>query len=187
MSKHNKIVISLLVISVLIIILGFLFLINAMQEDPSNGFFKAFCSMPSLLFKYIIVIITMACGIMMFSNVSLQFRNDKLRNGLTIGITTFSTILTVPLVYVFIAIFPYHAKGALGPVGQFMGLDRIDASFMRWFNSPIIYVVFTVMLIVSIVFIAFPLLTGILALKGKTIKLNLSIAKLPILEDSKDN
>ncbi|MCR4661796.1 MAG: hypothetical protein K5765_07370 [Clostridia bacterium] len=178
MSKKNIITIVLLCISVLIIILGILFLFNAMQENPENGFFKEYCSMPSLLLKYIIVIATMACGIMMFSNVSLRFENKKLRNGLTIGITTFSTILTVPLVYVFIAIFPYHATGKLGPVGQFMGLDRIDASFLRWFNSPIIYVVFAVMLILSIIFITFPLITGILAVKGKTIKLNLSIADL---------
>ena len=113
MSKHNKIVISLMVLSVAIIIIGILFLLNAMQENPEDGFFPAFCNISNLLGKYIIVIVTMATGIMMFSNVALQFENKKLRNGLTIGITTFSTVLTVPLVYVFVAIFVYHSKGIM--------------------------------------------------------------------------
>lgn len=183
LSKHNKIVISLLAVSVVFIILGILFLVNAMQEDPENGFFPAYNYMPSLLFKYVIVIITMATGIMMFSNVALQIEDKKLRNGLTIGITTFSTILTVPLVYVFIAIFPYHAKGVMGPVGELMAIHRIDESFMRWFqDGPFLWAVYVFMLILSIVFITVPLVSGILACKGKTMQPSFKLVTLPIIQ-----
>ena len=185
MSKHNKIVISLLVLSVAIIIIGILFLLNAMQENPEDGFFPAFCQMPNLLAKYIVVIVTMATGIMLFSNVALQFEDQKLRNGLTIGITTFSTVLTVPLVYVFIAIFVYHATHAMGPVGKLMALDRIEEGFIAWFkDGPFLWVIYSFMLVLSIIFITFPLVTGVLACKGKTIKIGagIGIGTLPIIE-----
>ena len=185
MSKHNKIVITLMVLSVAIIIIGILFLLNAMQENPEDGFFPAFCNISNLLGKYIIVIVTMATGIMMFSNVALQFENKKLRNGLTIGITTFSTVLTVPLVYVFVAIFVYHSKGIMGPVGKLMAVHRIEEGFIAWFgNGTFLWVIYAFMLVLSIVFITVPLVSGILAVKGKTIKLGggLTLATLPIIE-----
>jgi len=185
LSKHNKIVISLLALSVAIIIIGILFLLNAMQENPEDGFFPAFCAINNLLAKYIIVILTMATGIMLFSNVSLQWEDKKLRNGFTIGITTFSTILTVPLVYVFIAIFVYHGTGAMGPVGKIMALNRIEEGFIAWFgNGAFLWVVYVFMLILSIVFITVPLVSGVLAVKGKTIQLGkrgIEIATLPII------
>ena len=185
LSKHKKIVISLLALSVAIIIIGILFLLNAMQENPEDGFFPAFCAINNLLAKYIIVILTMATGIMLFSNVSLQWEDKKLRNGFTIGITTFSTILTVPLVYVFIAIFVYHGTGAMGPVGKIMALNRIEEGFIAWFgNGAFLWVVYVFMLILSIVFITVPLVSGVLAVKGKTIQLGkhgIKIATLPII------
>jgi len=185
MSKHNKIVISLLALSVVIIVIGILFLLNAMQENPEDGFFPAFCNISNLLGKYIIVIVTMATGIMMFSNVALQFEDKKLRNGLTIGITTFSTILTVPLVYVFVAIFVYHSKGVMGPVGKIMAVNRIEEGFIAWFgNGTFLWVIYAFMLVLSIIFITVPLVSGVLACKGKTIKLGggLTLAPLPIIE-----
>lgn len=186
LSKHNKIVISLLALSVAIIIVGIMFLLNAMQENPEDGFFPAFCAISNLLAKYIIVIVTMATGIMLFSNVSLQWEDKKLRNGFTIGITAFSTILTVPLVYVFIAIFVYHGTGAMGPVGKIMALDRIEEGFIAWFgNGAFLWVVYVFMLILSIVFITVPLLSGVLAVYGKAIQVGkggIKIGVLPIIE-----
>ena len=98
LKKNEKVQIGLLALACAIILLGILFLVNAMQEDPANGFFPAFCEMDNIIAKYIVVIITMACGIMLFSNVAITVEDRKLRNGLTIGITAFSTVLTVPLV-----------------------------------------------------------------------------------------
>ena len=152
--------------------LGILFLVNAMQEDPANGFFPAFCEMDNILAKYIIVILTMACGIMLFSNVAITVEDRKLRNGLTIGITAFSTVLTVPLVYVFIAIMPYAANPVpfeeLNAVDALMRTDRIYEGFVAWFgDGGLMWAVLAVMLLLSLVFITFPLLTGIMAVKNE--------------------
>lgn len=170
LKKNEKVQIALLALSCAIIVLGILFLLNAMQEDPANGFFPAFCAMDNILAKYVIVILTMACGIMLFSNVGITVENKKLRDGLTIGITVFSTILTVPLVYVFFSILPYAADPLpfeqLNPVDALMRTDRIYEGFVAWFgDGAFLWVVLVFMLLLSLVFITFPLLTGILAVK----------------------
>ncbi len=186
-TKQHPVRSCLFALSIALIVLGLLFLVNAME---AARIFPAFYDIENVLAKYIVVIITMACGIMLFSNLSTQIEQDKLRNGLTIGITTFSTVLTVPLVYVFIAIFPLKATGKMGPVGQIMTLDKILAGFEAWFGSgAFLYVVLVFMLLLSIVFISFPLLTGVLAVKGKTIivgkqkngKFGIGLGPLPVL------
>lgn len=190
LKKKEKAQIGLWALACLIIVLGILFLVNAMQENPEDGFFPAFCEIDNILAKYIIVILTMACGIMLFSNVAVTLADRKLRNGLTVGITTFSTILTVPLVYVFVAIFPYAANPVpfdeMNAVDQIMRMDRIFEGFTAWFGSDaLMWVVLAFMLILSIVFITFPLLTGILAVKGKAIALDkkgIRIDVLPVLK-----
>lgn len=168
--KREKVQISLLTLACVIVVLGILFLVNAMQEDPANGFFPAFCAMDNILAKYIIVILTMACGIMLFSNVAVTLEDRKLRNGLTIGVTTFSTVLTVPLVYVFFAILPYAgdpvAFEELNALDAIMRMDLIYQGFVAWFgDGAFLWVVLVFMLLLSLVFITFPLLTGILAVK----------------------
>lgn len=172
LKKNEKVQIGLFTLAGLIIVLGILFLVNAMQEDPANGFFPAFCEMDNILAKYIIVILTMACGIMLFSNVAITVEDRKLRNGLTIGITAFSTVLTVPLVYVFIAIMPYAANPVpfeeLNAVDALMRTDRIYEGFVAWFgDGGLMWAVLAVMLLLSLVFITFPLLTGIMVVKNE--------------------
>ena len=172
LKKNEKVQIGLLALACVIILLGILFLVNAMQEDPANGFFPAFCEMDNIIAKYIVVIITMACGIMLFSNVAITVEDRKLRNGLTIGITAFSTVLTVPLVYVFIAIMPYAADPVpfeeLNALDAVMRTDRIYEGFVAWFgDGGLMWAVFAVMLLLSLVFITFPLLTGIMAVKNE--------------------
>lgn len=172
LKKNEKVQIGLFTLAGLIIVLGILFLVNAMQEDPANGFFPAFCELDNIIAKYIIVILTMACGIMLFSNVAITVEDRKLRNGLTIGITAFSTVLTVPLVYVFIAIMPYAANPVpfeeLNAVDALMRTDRIYEGFVAWFGvGGLMWAVLAVMLLLSLVFITFPLLTGIMAVKNE--------------------
>ncbi len=186
-TKEHKLRSVLFALSIALIVLGFLFLINAME---AARIFPAFYDISNVLAKYIVVILTMASGIMLFSNLAAQVENDKLRNGLTIFITAFSTILTVPLVYVFFAIFPLQVNGKMGPVGKVMALDRILLGFKDWFSDgALLYVVLSFMLVLSIVFITVPLVSGILTVKGKTIKVGkndkgkfgISIATLPVL------
>ncbi len=183
LSKPEKVLWGLLGLSVAIIVLGILFLLNAMQDmsQPNIGFFPAFCAIDNVLAKYIVVILTMSCGIMLFSNVALRFPNKKLRNGLTIGITTFAFVLTLPLVYVFIAILPLAAKATstgmpafeqLNIVDQVMRTDNILAGFMDWFGSgAFLWVVLVFMLLLSVLFLLEPLFAGICVTKGKILNI----------------
>lgn len=188
MKKTSPLQLGLLIGSVVIICLGIVFLLSAMQILP------LFNAISNALGRYLIVIGTMSCGIMLFSNVALTITDDKLRNGLTLGITIFAFVLTLPLVYVFIAIFPAN-EGIMGFVGkEIMMLDTIVAGFHEWFgNGAFVYVVYAFMLVVSIVFLLEPLAVGILALKGKTLVLFkkggpiFSIDQLPVLKKAKDN
>lgn len=190
MKKFTKLQLGLLLGAVAIICLGLVFLVSAMQILP------LFSAISNALGRYLIVIGTMSCGIMLFSNVALTIEDEKLRNGLTLGITIFAFVLTLPLVYVFIAIFPANV-GIMGFVGrEIMMLDTIVAGFHAWFGSgAFVYVVYAFMLIVSIVFLLEPLAVGILALKGKTLVLFkkggpvFSVDELPVLKKirEKDN
>lgn len=184
LNKTEKVLFTLLGVSVAIIILGILFLLNAMQdmEDPNNiAFFTAFANIDNVLTKYIVVILTMSCGIMLFSNVALRFPSKKLRNGLTIGITTFAFVLTLPLVYVFIAILPLASKATstgmpafeeLNFVDQIMRTDNILGGFIDWFgDGAFLWVVLVFMLLLSILFLLEPLCAGICVTKGKILNI----------------
>ncbi len=183
MKKLSKLQLGLLCGSVALICLGIVFLLSAMQILP------LFSAITNALGRYLIVIGTMSAGIMLFYNVALTIEDAKLRNALTLGITIFAFVLTLPLVYVFIAIFPANV-GIMGFVGrEIMMLDTIVAGFHGWFGSgAFVYVVYAFMLVVSIVFLLEPLAVGILALKGKTLVLFkkggpiFSIDELPVLK-----
>ena len=188
MKNKKALIIASLTTAVTLIIIGILFLLTAAGIAP---IFKIMYRINNILGRYVIVIVTMAAGIMLFSNISATIYNDKLRNGLLIGVTTFSTVLTVPLVYVFVAIF-FAQNGIIGPVGgSIMSIDKIVEGFNQLFGSgALVYVIYSVMLVVSLVFIAFPLVTGILNIKGKTIvigkkdnKLKISVGVLPVLKE----
>lgn len=192
LSKKEKVQYSLLALSVVITIFGIMFLLTAAQLVP---IFKGLYNIKNILGQYIIVILTMSCGIMLFSNVAVTLENQKLRNGLTIGVTVFAFVLTLPLVYVFIAIFPANS-GVVGPVGKIMMIDNIAAGFRAWFGAGgFLYVVYVFMLILSIIFLAVPLVTGALAVKGKALKIGkqpegksgiVGVIELPVLTKLKE-
>ncbi|NCA92382.1 hypothetical protein EOM82_03915 [bacterium] len=188
MKNRQALIIAYLTVAVTLIIIGLLFLLTAAEIAP---IFSIMYKINNILGRYVIVIVTMAAGIMLFSNVSATIPNDKLRSGMLIGITTFSTVLTIPLVYVFVAIF-FAQNGIIGPVGGgVMSIDKIVEGFNQIFGSgAVVYIIYSIMLVVSIIFIAFPLFTGILNIKGKTLvigkqdnKLKISIGVLPVLKE----
>ena len=186
LTKKEAIQIALITLSVCIVTLGIMFLLTAMEAVI---IFTGFANISNVIAKYAVVIVVMATGIMTFSNVSFSIENDKLRKAMVMGVTIFSTVLTVPLVYVFIAIFPAQS-GLVGPVGEIMMLGKIVADFNLLIPSVGgLYVIYILLFIMSIIFISFPLLTGVLAIKGKTIKVGkmesgkfgVCLATLPVL------
>ena len=171
MSKPENISIkqlSLFILSVVLIILGILFLVTAAEVAPV---FRFFYGIENILGRYIIVILTMASGIMTFSTVAATLEKEDMRNKYTLGITIFSTVLTVPLVYVFIAIF-YAERGIVDPIGEFMMIVNISEGFRAWFGEGVfLYIIYSFMLLLSLIFITVPLLTGYLTIKGKALKI----------------
>ena len=195
---RKQILFCLLGLSVVIMIFGILFLVNAMGMAD---FYTAYAEMDNALAKYIIVILTMATGIMLFSNVAMRFEDKKLRNGLTCFITVFSFILTLPLVYVFFSLMPFAAKydtatvlasGSVNAIGDFtpevtalsaevlglnavdgiMGVNNIYLGFADWFGEgALLWVVLSFMLVLGIVFLFEPLIAGICVMKGKMLQL----------------
>ncbi len=184
-NKSLNIKYALLATACLIIVLGILFVLSVAEIVPIFSFFS---NINNILAQYIIVIVTMSIGIMLFSNVASTLPDKKLRNGTTIGITIFAAIMTLPLVYVFCAIFSAQ-KGKLDAIGEIMLLDRIVDGFVAWFgDGAFVYVVYSFMLVLSIIFLLVPLVTGVLTLKGKALKIGkndkgqlISIIDLPIL------
>ncbi len=200
LSYHDKKLTVWLGVSVLVIVFGLLFLVNAMGI---TSFYPHFAAIKNALGKYIVVILNMSAGIMLFSNVALRYEDDKLRKGLTIGITVFAFVLTLPLVYVFISMLPFAAthdygtvKAAieaatvnnpgsiakaseesavalgLNPVDKLMGVHTIYAGFCAWFGAKgFLWVVLVFMLILSVVFLFEPLAAGICVCKGKILLL----------------
>ena len=194
----KQILFGLLGLSVVIMILGILFLVNAMGIAD---FYTAYADIDNALGKYIIVILTMATGIMLFSNVSMRFEDKKLRNGLTGFITAFAFILTLPLVYVFFSLMPFAAKydtatvlasGGVAHIGDFtpevtalsaetlglnaidgiMGVNNIYLGFADWFGEGAgLWVILSFMMILGIVFLFEPLIAGICVMKGKMLQL----------------
>ena len=107
LSSNDKKCVYGIILSCVIMVFGILFLVNAMGVA---NFYKSYAAIKNPLAKYLVVILVMATGIMLFSNVALRFEDDKLRKRLTIFITAFAFILTIPLTYVLIAMLPFHAK-----------------------------------------------------------------------------
>jgi hypothetical protein len=177
-AKKEIIQFSLLGASCILIVFGILTMLSAGEMVIV---FKGIANIQHVLVRYIIVIAMMAGGIMTFSNVAMAFENKKLRNGLTIGITSFATVMTFPLVYVFIAYFP-GMNGSYGPLGEIMVRDIVDSArnILVSNASMIIFGIFGI--IMAIVFLIFPLFTGVLAVKGKTIKISVGVDDLPVVK-----
>lgn len=162
-TKKLKVQIGLLAVSVVIIVFGLLFVLTAAEIVPV---FPAFYEIGHIIVRYIIVIVTMSVGIMLFSNVAATIEDKKLRNALTIGITAFSTVLTLPLLYVFVALFP-AASNLYGPVGEFM-VKMVAVDFQAIFPKlGVQYLIYSLGIVMSIVFLAVPLVSGILTVKDK--------------------
>lgn len=185
-SKKIKIQIVLLAAAVVVMIFGLMFVLTAGKLVP---IFPVFYKIPNMIVQYIIVIATISVGIMTFSNVAATIENKKKRDALTLFITIFSTVLTVPLLYVFIALFP-ATSGKFDPVlGESMVKDVLLA-FQDIFKSRSVqYLIFSLGVVMSIVFLAFPLLTGILTLKDKALiigKGGIRIDTLPVVAKQKN-
>ncbi|MCI7402158.1 MAG: hypothetical protein MSH40_05730 [Christensenella sp.] len=191
MTKKLKIQLSLFVVAILFNIWGILSILQVgiginvglTYLDKIKDFHIILC--------YVIIVITMAIGIMGASINAGQLDNIKVLKGLTIGITTYSTVLTIPLLLAFVCFVVYPTNVDLAVYGSGLG-EFIDGMFgtiakdlgtifgpKEWggFGSKgLLITVYILGIIMSIAFLAVPIISAVQAIKNANKKeLNKSI------------
>ena len=180
-SKKEKIQASLIGVSLILIVFGLLFVLTAGKMVPV---FPAFYNIPNLILQYVIVIVTMSAGIMLFSNTAATVEDKKTRDIMTIVITAFSTVLTLPLLYVFIALFP-AISGRYDAIGELMVKDVYTAFKSIFPPVGMQYLIFSLGVVMAAVFLAFPLITGVLTVKDKALIIGKGGIKIGVLPAAK--
>lgn len=146
-------------------LLSLTYVIGIFDIPKAFGYFD---SVP-LIAKYVLIIVNMAVGILLFSAFAGSLKGKQKNIWLLIN-TTYSTILTLPLLYTFLALFA--APGGARPpmvdliydgVGGFGGIQPVGVQ----------YFVFVLGTIMSLVFIAVPILSCIDGLKKNNKKMAL--------------
>lgn len=122
-----------------------------------------------ILIGYVIVVISMAIGIMSF-NLFAGRRQNPAKNILSIAVTTYSTILTIPLFLTFVlcliqkfgANFTGFIDGFVSPIYN----DLVSIFKPEWAQ----YLIFIGGIILGIIFLAVPIIMCIATVKPKKIK-----------------
>ena len=136
-----------------------------------------------IILCYVIIVITMAIGIMSASINAGQLDNKKWMKGLTIGVTAYSTILTIPLLLAFIcfAAYPKSAgaqygtglgeflDGMFGTIAKDLGTIFGPESLGGHGSNGLLGLIYVLGIIMSVIFLAFPIFSAWLQIKGMTI------------------
>ena len=123
----------------------------------------------NLILAYVVVIVFMSIGILLFSNLSARLTDIKWRKKLTIGITVYAFILTLPLVYVFLACFADPTGLGVNPIPM---VNEEPANVPRAFYEMVggnmggLYALYVGGTIMSLIFLAVPLHDGIKVVKA---------------------
>ncbi|MDE6967580.1 MAG: hypothetical protein K2P12_02885 [Clostridia bacterium] len=142
---------------------GILSLISVIGIADVVGFYKNF---DHILLGYVIVVISMACGIMSF-NIFAGRRKKFAKVVLSIGVTTYSTILTIPLFLTFVlCLIKKFGANFSGFINDFVApiYDDLVSIFKQDWAQ---YLVFIGGIIMGIVFLAVPIIMCIQTLKPK--------------------
>lgn len=151
----------ILVISFIGTIFGFLSLFTIIGVAEIIPFYKTF---EHILIGYVIVVISMTIGIMSF-NIFAGRRQKPAKTILSIGVTTYSTILTLPLFATFVLClvqklgvkFSGFIDGFVAPIYD----DLISIFKPEWAQ----YLVFIGGIIMGIIFLAVPIIMCVATIK----------------------
>ena len=184
MTKKLKIQLCLFAVSILLNIWGILSILQVgigvnvglSYLDKIKDFHIILC--------YVIIVVTMAIGIMSISINAGQLDNKKWMKGLTICVTTYSTVLTIPLLLAFICFAAYNMNvdiaaygsglgefidGMFGTIAHDLGTIFGPKEFGGFGSKGLLMTVYVLGIIMSIIFLAFPILSGWLQIKGMTL------------------
>jgi hypothetical protein len=157
----NKKQIIMLTVSILLNIFGItsILYLNGISIIPWR-FYDAITDV-NLLFSYIFVLVSMGGGIGLFTAFAASFEDKKRRDGLSIGIAVYATVLTLPLVYTFIGAFFVAALD----IPLFMADDVADAAIKLLTHGGLYYTFFALGTVIAIVALIFPILTAYTTVK----------------------
>ena len=165
MKKTNPAQVIFLCLAVVLHLVGIAFLLTAsgiFTIDLVNQYLFMNGSM-NVVLKYVIVIATMAVSILMFT-ITAGTMSGKKSIVLTNICTTWSVIITLPLVYVFVVLLidALMKNGATLPLWDILVGDVAgDKGFSAFLTTDILkYVIYGLGIIMSILFIIVPVLSA---------------------------
>ena len=121
-------------------------------------------NIPNLIARYVIVVITMAAGIMLMSAAAGTFKG-KVKNVFSIAVCTYSTILTIPLFLAFLLCIPIASGSTFPAVIDEMVRD-ICYSFQDIFGKGWLqYLIYVLGTIMGAIFLAVPILSTYFTVK----------------------
>ena len=162
MEKKKVLQVIAFSVAILFNVFGIMSLLTISKIAPIG--FLGFYNNVRLLIRYVILIIIMSIGIMTFSTTAGTL-SGKAKNILSIGVTTYSTVLTLPLLATFILCF----FAMNNPTMPFAG--EICVEFMDIFKSTTVqYLIFSAGIVLSVIFLAVPILSCVQTVKGKPAK-----------------
>lgn len=146
-----------LILSLALEVMGILSLLY-ISKIASFGFL-AFYDNVRLIIRYVIAIVFMAGGIISFTVFAGMF-DGKPKNVLSISCTVYSTILTIPLLYVFVGLF-FAANIKLPLVSD------VYPEFIDIFKTTVLQnVIYSLGVLMSLIFIAVPIISTVLTVKN---------------------
>ncbi|MDE7336505.1 MAG: hypothetical protein K2N32_00110 [Clostridia bacterium] len=152
-------------VAALFIILGIL---SIVQATGSNAGLIYISKIGNVILRYVVVIVTNAIGIMLMSAAAGTFEG-KVKNIFSISVCVYSTIMTVPLFLAFILMFP-AAAGASLPTFLNDMVGEIVVAFAKIFKGGWQYLIYFLGTLMSIVFLAVPIISTYCTVKEIDLK-----------------
>ena len=168
MTDQNKTNIKqavMITVAAIFIILGIL---SIVQATGSNAGLTYISKIGNVILRYVVVIVTNAIGIMLMSTAAGTFKG-KVKNIFAITVCVYSTIMTVPLFLAFILMFP-AAAGASLPAFLNDMVGEIVVAFAKIFKGGWQYLVYVLGTLMSIIFLAVPIISTYCTVKEITLK-----------------
>lgn len=150
-------------------------ILSLLQTLGTNVGLLYFDALPNLVLNYVVVIATMACGIMLMSAAAGTFKG-KVKNVFSIAVCAYSTVMTVPLLLAFILMIPVAAGASMPEFLDSMVGDIVIAFQIFLGEGGVQYLIYCLGILMSVVFLAVPILSTyctvkeidiLKALKGK--------------------
>ena len=143
----------MIVVAAALNVWGILSLLQTLGLDAGLPYFDAF---PNLVLNYVVVIATMACGIMLMSAAAATF-GGKVKSVFSVVVCAYSTVMTVPLLLAFVLMIPAAAGASLPAFLQDMVGDIVTAFQIFLGEGGVQYLIYCLGILMSVVFLAVPI------------------------------